>query len=312
MESDHPILVTGATGTIGGVGGKLVKALLRRGLPVRAFAHRQDERADALRREGVEVVVGDLTSPDDVLRALSDVKRLYFGPSVSPSFLEAAVMVAAAARQVGSIECLVNMSQMTVSEMDLSHMTGSPDHRQHLLVEQVLDWSGLPVVHMRPTVFLQHPFFFAWAAESIASQSTLRLPFADGRTSPIDTHDVAEVVATILAEPARHIGKVYDLTGPRSENMRDMAAEYSAALGKPVTYVDVSFEEWRTKELPSHGFPPHVLEHFAVMAVLHAQNRYDRLTHAVEDLTGRPATSVKDFVARHAAAFEEPAGRARP
>jgi uncharacterized protein YbjT (DUF2867 family) len=103
---------------------------------------------------------------------------------------------------------------------------------------QVLNWSGLPVVHVRPTVFLQNPFFLDWAAKSIAGGSTIRLPFGAGRTSPIDARDVAEVIAAILATPAAHIGKVYELTGPRSEDMRGVASEYSEALGRPITYVD--------------------------------------------------------------------------
>jgi NAD(P)H dehydrogenase (quinone) len=72
----------------------------------------------------------------------------------------------------------------------------------------VLNWSGLPVVHVRATVFLQNFFFSTWAAESIARDSTIRLPFGAGRTSPIDAEDVAQVIASILASPAGHIGKV--------------------------------------------------------------------------------------------------------
>ena len=51
--------------------------------------------------------------------------------------------------------------------------------------------------------------------------------------------DVAEVVATILADPVAHIGKIYELTGPKSQDMRDIAGEYSSALGRKITYVDV-------------------------------------------------------------------------
>jgi uncharacterized protein YbjT (DUF2867 family) len=56
------------------------------------------------------------------------------------------------------------MSQLTVSQMSLTEMTDSPQHRQHWLAEQALNWSGLPVVHVRPTVFLQNPLFLDWAA----------------------------------------------------------------------------------------------------------------------------------------------------
>src|SRR5215467_253523 len=108
----HPILVTGAAGRIGGVGGAVVEALRRRGLPVRALVRRDDERANALRTGGAEVVVGDLTRAGDVLRALAGCKRMYFGMSVSAPYLEATVATAAAARQHGDLEVFVNNSQM--------------------------------------------------------------------------------------------------------------------------------------------------------------------------------------------------------
>jgi uncharacterized protein YbjT (DUF2867 family) len=188
--------------------------------------------------------------------------------------LEATVATAAAARAHGDMEVLVNISQLTVSQMSLTETTDSPQQRQHWLDEQVLNWSGLPVVHVRATVFLQHPFFSEMAAESIARDNVIRLPFGSGRTSPIDTLDVAAVIAAILASPAAHVGKVYELTGPRSQDMR--------------------------------GLPEHLYEHLLTMAKLHADNRYDRLSHDVEAILGRPAISVRDFVARNAESFARP------
>jgi uncharacterized protein YbjT (DUF2867 family) len=300
MSLDNPILVTGAAGRIGGVGRTVVGLLRQRNLPVRALVRREDERATALRAIGAEVVVGDLTQAADVARALTGCRRMYFGMSVSAPYLEATVTAAAVALERGDLEVFVNISQMTVSQMSLTEMTDSPQQRQHWLGEQVLNWSGLPVVHVRPTVFLQNPFFSDWAAESIAKDCTIRLPFGTGRTSPVDTRDVAEVIAVILANPAAHIGKVYELTGPRSQDMRGVAAEFSNALGRTITYVDVPLEQWRDQELGGRNLPDHVFEHLLTMARLHAANRYDRLTHDVATITGRPATSVRDFVARHA------------
>src|SRR5262249_17813130 len=114
---------------------------------------------------------------------------------------------------------------------------------------------GRPVVHVRPTVFLQTPFFLDWAAESIARDGTIRLPFGSGRTSPVDTADVAEVVAAILASPAGHVGKVYELTGPKSQDLHGLAAEYAAALGRPVRYVDVPRGGWARGGAPRPGPP---------------------------------------------------------
>jgi len=301
--SEGRILVTGAAGNVGGVGRAVVEILRERNLPVRALVRREDERAEALRATGAEVVVGDLTRAADVARALAGSRRMYFWMSVSAPYLEATVTAAAVARERGDLEVLVNISQMTVSQMSLTETTDSPQQRQHWLGEQVLNWSGLPVVHVRATAFLQHFFFLAWAAESIARDATIRLPFGAGRTSPIDARDVAEVIATILASPSGHIGKVYELTGPRSQDMHAMAAEYSAALGRTVTYIDTPFEQWRDQELRPHNLPDHVFAHVLTMARLHAANRYDRLTHDVEAITGRPATGVRDFVARHAQLF---------
>ncbi|MEV4513059.1 NAD(P)H-binding protein [Dactylosporangium sp. NPDC049525] len=296
-----PVLVTGAAGGVGSVGRTVVELLRRQGVPVRALVHHEDERADGLRAVGAEVVAGDLTEAGDVVRALAGCRRMYFGMSVSPQYLQATVTVAAVARAQGDLEALVNMSQMTVSQMTLTSTTESKQQRLHWLAEQTLDWSGLPVVYLRPTVFLDNPLFTTIAAGSIASSGAIRLPFGSGRTAPVAADDVAQVVATVLADPAPHIGKVYELTGPRSQDMTGMAAEFSAALGRPVTYVDVPLRQWIDEKLTPLGLPQHLQDHLVTMARLHHENRYDRLTHDVEVVTGRPATSVQDFVAARAA-----------
>ena len=311
MPVESPILVTGAAGRVGGVGGMVVERLRRRGMAVRAMVHREDERAAALRATGAEVVVGDLTVPVDVVRAMEACRRIYFGMSVSASYLEATAIAAAAACEHGDIEAFVNISQMTVSQMSLTNMTESPQHQQHWLAEQVLNWSGLPVVQVRPTVFLENPLFMDLAARSIARDDTIRLPFGAGRTSPIAAEDVAEVIAAILANPAAHIGKIYDLTGPKSQDMSAVAAEYSAALGRRITYIDVPLEQWRDSDLRNLKLPDHVFHHMLTVAQLHAANRYDRSTHDVEAITGKPATSIRDFVARRANLFLTDAGIVR-
>ena len=145
MADNGLILVTGAAGQLGAVGRTVTGLLLDRGLPVRAMVRREDDRAAALRASGAEVVVGNLLEPADVYRVVSGCRRVYFGMSVSAGYLEATVTMAAVAREVG-VDALVNMSQMTVSQMSLRNTTPSPQQRQHWLSEQALAWSGLPVV----------------------------------------------------------------------------------------------------------------------------------------------------------------------
>jgi NAD(P)H dehydrogenase (quinone) len=309
MPDESPVLVTGAAGRVGSVGRTTVELLRNRDVPVRAFVHREDERADAIRATGAEVVVGDLTEAPDIVRAMTGCRRMYFGMSVSSRYLEATVTVAAAAREYANLAALVNISQMTVAQMTLTSTAESAQQQQHWLCEQVLNWSGLPVVHVRPTVFLENPILMTIAASSIARSDTIRLPFGSGRTSPIAARDVAEVIAAVLVDPTSHIGRTYELTGPRSQDMTAMATEYSAALGRPVTYVDVPLQQWVDQELNVLGLPEHLREHLATMARLHGENRYDRLTHDVEAVTGRHPTSVRDWVADHAALFGRPAAR---
>jgi uncharacterized protein YbjT (DUF2867 family) len=292
------ILVTGAAGKIGAVGPKIVEYLSKQNLSVRAVVRTDDARAETLRKLGAEVVVGDLTQPRDVVKFLSGCTHVYFGMEVSEFYLEASMIMASAARQHGNIELLVNISQMTISEMSLTEMTHSKQQKLHWLSEQAFSWSGLPVVTIRPTVFMDHPFFTIWAADSIETSSELRLPFGNTRTNPIATEDVAAVASVLLAsnDPGKHIGKVYELTGGKSQKLQELAQAYSEVLGKEVKYVDIPFKDWERDVLDKSGLPRHVHNHIKEMARLHAQNRYDRYTDQVKTLTGREPLTLQEFI----------------
>jgi NAD(P)H dehydrogenase (quinone) len=302
MSNNTPILVTGAAGNVGSVGRGVVKLLRERDLQVRALVHRLDERSQVLSEMGAKIVVADLTNGADVVRALRGCKRMYFGMSISSPYLQATAIAAAAAKEIHDFEILVNISQMTVSQMSLTEMTESPQQQQHWLGEQVLNWSRVPVAHVRSTIFLE-PFFSSMAASSIAKDGTIRLPFGSARTSPISASDVARVVSTILEDPTGHRGKVYELTGPRSEDMNEMAKEYAIALNRAVKYVDTPYDKWLKEELLPLNLPQYVFHHVSTMAKLIAENRYDRLTSDVQKLTGKPSMSVREYVTAHPEVF---------
>ncbi|TXS81387.1 hydroxylase [Streptomyces sp. me109] len=295
MPANDLVLLSNA----GDVGRAVLDRLRAEDVPVRVLVRRDDERAAGLRALGAEVVVGDLTRPETVAAALEGVGRMYFAMPVSPDHLLATTVVATVARDCAELDALVDMSQMTVSQMTATSTGESNQQRLHWLGEQVLNWSGLPVVHIRPTSFLDNPLFTALPARTIRENGTIVLPFGTGRTSPIAVEDVARVVATVLLDPAPHIGHVYELTGPRSIDMAEMAEEFARALGRPVSYVDVPLDQWRSQVLSRAGLPPHTEQHIATMARLHHENRYDRTSDDVERLTGVPPRSVEEFVAAH-------------
>src|SRR5207245_2690183 len=254
MVDNGLILVTGAAGQVGSVGRTVVGLLLDRALPVRAMVRREDERAASLRAAGAQVVIGDLLEPGDVNRVVSGCSRVYFSMSPSAGYLEATVTMAAVAREA-AVSVLVNMSQMTVSEMSIQNTTPSHQQRQHWLGEQALAWSGLPVVTIRPTMFLES--FSPLAGPTVRDRGRIELPFGRGKTSPVAAAEVARVVAAVLADPRPHLGRLYELTGPRSQDMHGVARADSDALHREVTYADIPPENWE-RELKKEGLPEHL------------------------------------------------------
>jgi len=302
-----PILVTGAAGRVGAIGRTVTELLLKQGKAVRAMVRIEDERAQALREMGAEVVVGDLLDLDSMHRAIAGCETMYFGMSVSDTYLAATVNVAAVAKHHG-VKAFINMSQMTLSQMSITETTPSPQHKLHWLAEQALNWSGLPVVHVRPTVLLEG-FFLILTPESVRQLNQISLPFGEGKTSPVAVIDVARVLAALLADSQPHIGKIYHLTGPQSENMHFYAKEYSKALGRTIAYQDIPVEPWRAALLEL-GLPANLVNHLATMADLHRAGRYDRISDDVLTLTGQGPLSMQEFVRKNAAAFTAPAKEA--
>jgi uncharacterized protein YbjT (DUF2867 family) len=298
MTKSPIYLVTGAGGGTAGTSPQVVAQLRNRGEAVRAMVHHYDSRADALRALGADVIAGDLTNPVDVAAAMNGVTRMFFNMSVSPDYLQATAVVCAIATELDNLEVLVNMSQMTVSQMTATSTEESKQQRLHWLAEHVINWSGVPHVHIRPTVLLENPLFAMLAARSIRDAGQLALPFGTGRTSPIAAGDVAEVVTTVLRAPQDHLGAVYELTGPATLDIDEIADQYSQALGRPITAVRPSYDEF-LQQLGKVGLPPHVQQHIATMAKLHREGRYNRSTHDFEEITGHPAQTVRQYIEEH-------------
>jgi uncharacterized protein YbjT (DUF2867 family) len=296
----RPILVTGAAGRVGGVGRAIAELLLKQGKAVRAMVRTEDERAQALRNMGAEVVTGNLLDLDSMHRVIDGCESMYFGMSVADDYLAATVNTAAVAKHHG-VKAFVNMSQMTLSQMSITQTTASPQHKLHWLAEQALNWSGLPVVHVRPTVLLEG-FFLILTSDSVRESNEIRLPFAEGKTSPVAVADVARAVTALLANPQPYIGKIYDLTGAQSENMHFFAQEYSKALGRTVSYRDIPVEPWRDALL-ERGMPVHLVNHLATVADLHRAGRYHRMSDDVLTLTGQVPVTMQEFVRNNAAVF---------
>ena len=97
----NPILVTGAAGRVGAIGRTVTELLLKQGKAVRAMVRNEDERAQALRDMGAEVVVGDLLDLDSMHRVIAGCETMYFSMSISDAYLAATINTAAVAKHHG-------------------------------------------------------------------------------------------------------------------------------------------------------------------------------------------------------------------
>ncbi|MEK1861490.1 MAG: NmrA family NAD(P)-binding protein [Rhizobium leguminosarum] len=285
-------LVTGATGETGRY---TVQRLLEKGHSVRAMVHRQDERADALRNEGAEVVVGDLFEHDDVIRAAAGTTAAYFCYPVRPGIIQTTAYFADAARRAG-LKAVINMSQISAREDSKSHAA-----RDHWIAERIFDWSGVPTIHLRPTFFSQW-LLYPFARKTIVEQSIIDLPYGAGRHAPIAAEDQARLIASLLADPAAHIGKTYTLHGSTELDQPGIAAAISEVLGRKISYQPLTIPAYRDR-LEKFGLPEFLIQHFCAIALDYQNGIFSGADKIIAEVTGVPPMTVQDFVTSHRAAF---------
>jgi NAD(P)H dehydrogenase (quinone) len=285
MTASH-LLVSGATGATGHAA---VEALHNTGNRVRALVHQDDARADALRELGAEIVLGDLLDIDSVRAAMEGVNAAYFVYPIVPGLLDATAYFAQAAHEAG-VGAIVNLSQRTAKRDSKSHAA-----QNHWIAERVFDWSGVPVTHLRPTLFAEW-LLYPFAVGGIAEQDVLALPFGSGRFFPIAAHDQGQVIATILANPGEHAGQTYKLDGPAELDGNGLAAALSEVLERPIRYQPIPIADFQSAVTAD----PHLGTFFAQHIGAVTQDLQDGLLNepaiTVEHFTGAAPMSVQDFV----------------
>src|SRR5579863_391188 len=292
MMSTQIILVTGATGK---TGQHTIHHLLEGGQVVRAMVHKEDERAEALRGTGVEVVVGELLEHDDVIRAAAGTSAAYFCYPIRPGLIQATAYFADAATRAG-VKAVVNMSQISAREDSKSHAA-----RDHWIAERIFDRSGIPTVHVRPTFFAEW-LLLPFLRSSILEKGIIDLPFGNGRHAPIAGDDQARLIATILAAPAAHVGKTYTLCGPTELDQAGIAAAIAEVLGRKISYQPQTIPQYR-ECLEKAGYPEFMIQHLCAVAIDYQNGLFSGEDKFIAKLTGKPPMTVQDFVASHRQAF---------
>jgi uncharacterized protein YbjT (DUF2867 family) len=270
----------------------VTEKLRAKGVAVRAFVHRLDERSEHLRRLGAELFVGDFLDIDSVRRAAQGASSVYFAYPVQAGLLDATAIMAFAMREAG-VARLVNLV-MLQSSPDAP----TPRMRQNYLSEQVFEWAGISVAHVRATVFYEN--LGALVRLSLATQGAIKLPWGSESTRVplVSAEDVAGVAAALLTDPTTPAGAAYPLIGAVL-TLRDILDTLGCVLGRDLRYQEISDDEWRRDAL-ARGVNPHAVEHLSHLwqAIRGAgsQSRRFQVSDAIEGLGGAKPKSFDEFV----------------
>ena len=278
------ILVT----TAGQVGAEAVRILAQQGTPVRVLV-RNPARAVPLAAAGADVVVGDLDLPATIDQAMDGVTAVVL---VSPAIVTQELNVVASAARAG-VGHIVKASSKASADSPIARRCGQIE------IETGLTASGLPHTILRSNAYMQNLLALAPA---ISRTNGFASATGSGRVGLVDARDVAAVAAEIATSPAGHAGQTYLLTGPDRLSYYDVAATFSALLGRAITYREVSPEDNRDAMIRA-GVPEPVAIMNAQAFGLIAQGDADWLSNDIESVLGRAPRSFATFVADHAQTF---------
>lgn len=219
----------------GGVqGAPVAHELLRAGVRVRALVT-DAAKNRALAEAGAEVLAGNLADLDSLRRASQGVDRVFLTlPFSGGDPLDSARNAIQAAREAGVKLLVLNTSGQTPSEP-----TGLPMLDARIALEQALRASGVPNIILRPTAYMEN-FLGPWVLPRLQAENVLAYPVGAGRpTSWLAARDLGRFARAALERPDL-AGQAFDLGGPQALRGADLAAAFSAALGREIRYEAIS------------------------------------------------------------------------
>lgn len=278
------ILITGATGNIGG---EVTKHLLKKQVSLRALV-REPAKATKLKEQGVELRSGDFLHPDTLHQALQDIEKAFLVTANDPRQVEMESNFIDAAKRAG-VRHVVKLSVLGAGELP---STFQQWHRQS---EQRLEDSGMAWTHLRPNMLMQN---MQWFAQTIAQQGAIYNTVGDVKISHVDARDVAAIAAVCLSESG-HENKIYVLTGPEAITFKEVAEKFAKVLKRPVSYVNVAPPDLKAARL-ANGEPEWYLDAEQQLFACWAEGAGTPVTSVIADLTHNAATSFDEFAQYYA------------
>jgi NAD(P)H dehydrogenase (quinone) len=279
------ILVTGAAGKTGQA---ILRALQRRGAPVRAWV-RHPEQIEIVEAFGItESLAGDIQSPLLWSQATSGVSVLYhICPNMYPYETTVGAMALQAAHRAG-VDHFVYHSLLHPQTQEMPH------HWNKLRVEEWIFESGLDYTILQPAAYMQNVLA---NRRRIVEEGIYAVPYpVHTRMSLVDLEDVADVAATVLTEPG-HSGAIYELAGPQIQTQVEIAALLSAELAVPVQAQELPLDEWEQTARRA-GLSDYAVETLLSMFRYYARHGFWGNPNVLRRLLGREPATFAEFVRR--------------
>jgi uncharacterized protein YbjT (DUF2867 family) len=276
------ILVIGGTGN---VGSEVAKQLTAAGEKVRSLS-RDPSKAKTDPAGGFEYVKGDLADPASLAAGLRGAEKVFLVSAGDPNIMTLHGNLYAEAKKAG-VRHVVRLSALGAGKEGPVSLLN-----WHTQADRALADSDLPYTILRPHFFMQN---FHWFAPTIREQGAFYMPMRDGKVSLVDVRDIAAVAVAALTEPG-HQGKAYDVTGPESLSMAELAGKLSAAAGKAVRYVDVPPAAARAAMI-GMGLPEWMADGLVELYAEFAAGKYAAVSSVVRQATGTPGRTFDTFAA---------------
>lgn len=279
MDDIFTVAVTGATGVLGGL---VARTLAGRGIAQRLLV-RNPQKAPQL--AGSTVHPFSYEDRAAARRALAGVETLFM------------VSAAESAERLNQHRSFVDAA----AEAGVRHVVytsfiaAAPDAtftlaRDHYATEQYIEASGMA------WTFLRDSFYIDFMEALIGDDGVIRGPAGDGRCAIVARADVARTAAAVLADPATHVGRTYDLTGPQALSMAEVAATISRVRGRAVSFHDETVAEAYASRAP-FGAPDWQVDAWVSTYTAIASGVMASVSADVETVSGDRPMTLAEYLA---------------
>ena len=275
-----PIAITGATGRLGR---RVVDRLAAAGVAQRLVVRDPSRAPEVVNAETVRAEFGDAGAVRKALDGVEVALMVSAGESVDRvdrhrSFVDAA--------RAAGVRHLVYTSFFGASPRATFTLV-----RDHWATEQHIRDSGMAFTFLRDNLYAD------FVPLMMDDEGVIRGPAGDGRAAIVAQDDIADVAAAVLRDPDAHAGGVYDMTGPQSLTMTEIAAIASEALGRRVRFHNETIDEAYASRA-KYNAPRWEVDAWVTTYTAIAAGELDGVSSAIPDITGHPATALAELLHR--------------